>query len=159
MLNWFTIVLLLLVGIVLIVMELIFIPGTTVFGIAGLLLTIVGIVISFVAFGSSVGLWVLIGAFAALGIILYFSLRSDAWNKLSLKQSHQSRVNEGVKSNVWKGDVGIALSALRPYGRVEFEETVVEVSTLGPYVDAGMKVQVVDVLPNKILVEALEQTN
>ena len=156
MLNWFTIILLLTIGIVLIVAELIFIPGTTVFGIAGLLLTIVGVVISFTAFGTGTGLWVLIGAFAALGITLFFSLRSNAWSKLSLKQSNKSRVNEDVKNSVWKGDQGITLSALRPTGKVEFNETVVEVSTLGPYVDAGAKVQVIEVRPNKILVEAIE---
>ena len=156
MLDWFTIVLLLGVGIILIVVELIFIPGTTVFGIAGLVLTIVGVVLSFTTFGSGTGLLVLVGAFAALGITMFFSLRSGAWEKLSLKQSSKGRVNEDIKHSVWKGDVGIALSALRPSGKVEFKETTIEVSTLGSYVDAGAKVRVVEVRPNKILVEAVE---
>ena len=155
MLDWFTIALLLAVGIVLIVVELIFIPGTTLFGIAGLILTIIGVVISFTAFGSGTGLLVLGGAFAALGVTLYFSLRSGAWDKLSLKQSSQGRVNDDAPHSVWKGDTGIALSTLRPTGNVEFKEKVVEVSTLGPYVDAGAKVQVVEVRSNKIFVEAV----
>ena len=156
MLDWFTIALLLSIGIVLIVVELIFIPGTTLFGIAGLILTIIGVVISFTAFGSGVGLLVLGGAFAVLGVTLYFSLRSGAWDKLSLKQSSQGRVNDDVPSGVWKGDVGVALSTLRPMGNVEFNDKVVEVSTLGPYVDAGAKVQVIEVRDNKVLVEAVE---
>lgn len=155
MLDWFTIVLLLAVGVLLIVVELIFIPGTTVFGIAGLALTITGVVLSFVAFGSGTGLFVLLGAFAALGSTMFFSLRSGAWEKVSLKKSNQSRVNEDVKHSVWKGDVGVALSALRPSGNVEFNETVIEVSTLGSYVDAGAKVRVIEVRPNKILVEEI----
>ena len=156
MLGWFTIVLLLVVGIILLVVELIFIPGTTLFGIAGLLLTIIGVAISFTTFGNGTGILVLVGAFAALGVVLFFSLRSNAWDKLSLKQSHQSRVNDDVMNSIWKGDVGTTLSALRPTGKVEFKETVVEVSTLGPYVDAGAKVQVVEVRSNKILVEAVK---
>ena len=156
MLDWFTIILLLTVGIILIVVELIFIPGTTLFGIAGLVLTIIGVVLSFTTFGSGTGILVLSGAFAALGVVLFFSLRSNAWDKLSLKQSSRSRVNDDVPNNVWKGDVGITLSALRPTGKVEFKETVVEVSTLGPYVDAGAKVQVIEVQSNKILVEAVD---
>ena len=155
MLDWFTITLLLVVGIALIVVELIFIPGTTLFGIAGLVLTIIGVVISFTTFGGSTGILVLGGAFAALGVTLYFSLRSGAWDKLSLKQSSQGRVNDDTPRSVWKGDVGVALSTLRPTGNVEFKEKVVEVSTLGPYVDAGAKVQVVEVRDNKILVEAV----
>lgn len=153
MLDGFTILLLLVVGVILIVVELIFIPGTTVFGIAGLALTIIGVVLSFVAFGSGTGLFVLLATFAALGVIMFFSLRSGAWEKVSLKKSNQSRVNEDVKHSVWKGDVGIALSALRPSGNVEFNETILEVSTLGSYVDAGAKVRVIEVRPNKILVE------
>ena len=156
MLNWFTIATLLVIGIILIVVELIFIPGTTLFGIMGLVLTIIGVVISFTAFGSGTGIFVLLGAFAALGIVLFFSLRSNAWDRLSLKQSSRGRVNDDVPSSVWKGDIGVALSTLRPTGKVEFNEKVVEVSTLGPYVDAGSKVQVVEVRSNKILVEAVK---
>lgn len=155
MLDWLAIVLLLVIGVMLIVVELIFIPGTTLFGIVGLVLTIVGVVLSFTAFGSGVGWLVLLGTFVALGVTLFFSLRSGAWDKLSLKKFNQSRVNEDVKHQVWKGDVGVALSALRPSGNVEFKEIILEVSTLGSYVDAGAKVRVIDVQPNKIIVEAV----
>ena len=157
MLDWFTVALLLAVGIVLIVVELIFIPGTTLFGIVGLVLTIIGVVVSFTAFGSDTGWLVLLGAFGALGATLFFSLRTGAWDKLSLKQSSQGYVNEDRKHSVWKGDVGVALSALRPSGNVEFGEVILEVSTLGAYVDAGTKVRVIEVRSNKILVEAVEQ--
>ena len=159
MLDWFSIVILLVVGIVLIVVELIFIPGTTIFGIIGLLLTAAAVIISFIGYGNAIGLGVLGIAFALLGITLYFSLRTGAWDKLSLKGSNQSRVNEEVKHNVWKGDRGVALSTLRPSGKVEFKETTVEVSTLGQYVDAGTQVQVIDVQPNKILVEPIAINN
>ena len=157
MLDWFTVALLLAVGIILIVVELIFIPGTTLFGVAGLVLTIVGVVLSFTTFGSNTGWLVLLGAFGALGVTLFFSLRTGAWDKLSLKQSNQGRVNEDKKHSVWKGDVGVTLSALRPSGNAEFKETILEVSTLGDYVDAGTKVRVIDVRPNKILVERVEE--
>ncbi|MEM8970397.1 MAG: NfeD family protein [Bacteroidota bacterium] len=156
MLDWLSIVVLLAVGIVLIVVELIFIPGTTIFGIIGLLLTIAGVILSFVNYGNGVGFGVLGASFALLGITLFFSLRTGAWEKLSLKTSSTSRVNEEVKHNIWKGDRGTALSALRPSGKVEFKETTLEVSTLGQYVDAGTEVQVIDVQPNKILVEPIE---
>ena len=106
MLDWFTVLLLLFIGIVLIVVELIFIPGTTLFGIAGLALTIVGVVLSFSAFGNTIGTFVLLGSFVALGITTFLGLRSGAWEKLSLKKSSEGRVNEDVKHGVWKGDVG-----------------------------------------------------
>ncbi|MEQ9442485.1 MAG: NfeD family protein [Cyclobacteriaceae bacterium] len=157
MLDWFAVIILLAVGILLIVVELIFIPGTTIFGIAGLLLTAAAIIISFLNYGNVLGFGVLSIAFVLLGITLFFSLRTGAWDKLSLKSSNKSRVNEEVKLDIWKGDRGVAISALRPSGKVEFRETTVEVSTLGQYVDSGTEVQVVDVQPNKILVEPIQK--
>ena len=159
MLNWLTIVILLAVGIVLIVMELIFIPGTTIFGILGLILTIVGVIVSFVGFGSATGFAVLAFTLVLTGITLYFSLRTGAWEKVSLKNSNNSRVNEESKHNLWKGDTGITLSTLRPTGNAEFNDLVVEVSTLGPYIEVGTKVRIIDVQPNKILVEKIEIGN
>nr|WKN35344.1 NfeD family protein [Tunicatimonas sp. TK19036] len=157
MLDWFAVLILLVVGVLLIVVELIFIPGTTIFGIAGLLLTAAAIIISFINYGNTLGFGILGISFVLLGITLFFSLRTGAWDKLSLKTSSKSRVNdEEVKPNIWKGDRGVALSALRPSGKVEFKEATVEVSTLGRYVDAGTEVQVVDVQANKILVEPIQ---
>ena len=157
MLDWFAVLILLVVGVLLIVVELIFIPGTTIFGIAGLLLTASAIIISFINYGNTLGFGILGISFVLLGITLFFSLRTGAWDKLSLKTSSKSRVNdEEVKPNIWKGDRGVALSALRPSGKVEFKEATVEVSTLGRYVDAGTEVQVVDVQANKILVEPIQ---
>lgn len=158
MLDWFSVVILLVVGIVLIVVELIFIPGTTIFGIIGLVLTIVAVALSFVNYGNILGFGVLGIAFVLLGVTLFFSLRTGAWDKLSLKTSSRSRVNEETKHNIWKGDRGTAISTLRPSGKVEFKEITVEVSTLGQYVDAGTEVEVVDVQPNKILVEPILNT-
>ena len=155
MLDWFSVVVLLVVGIVLIVVELIFIPGTTIFGIIGLVLTFAAVALSFVNYGNTLGFGVLGIAVVLLGITLFFSLRTGAWEKQSLKSSSQSRVNDDVKHNIWKGDRGTAISALRPSGKVEFKEVVVEASTLGQYVDAGTKVQVIDVESNKITVEPL----
>jgi len=157
MLDWLSIVVLLTVGIVLIVVELIFIPGTTIFGIIGLLLTAAAVIISFIGYGNALGFGVLGVAFAGIGIILFFSLRTGAWDKLSLKSSNRSRVNEEAKHNIWKGDRGVTLSTLRPTGRVEFKETTLEVSTLGQYVDAGTEVRVIDVQSNKILVEPIAE--
>lgn len=158
MLGWLSVIVLLAVGILLIVLELVFIPGTTIFGVAGLLLTLAAIIISFFNFGSTLGFSILGISFVLLGVTLFFSLRTGAWEKVSLKSSSNSRVNEEVTHNVWKGDRGVAISALRPSGKVEFKETTVEVSTLGQYIDAGTEVRVVDVQPNKIYVEPVQST-
>lgn len=153
MLDWLTIVILLTVGIGLIVTELIFIPGTTLFGIAGLVLSVIGIVLSFVNYGFGTGMFVLALAFILMLGTLFYSMRSGTWDKVSLKSAHNSRVNDDVKHNIWKGDTGKTISSLRPGGKAIFNEVIVEVSTRGNYVSAGIAVRVIEVKDHKIIVE------
>ncbi|MFP4089565.1 MAG: NfeD family protein [Cyclobacteriaceae bacterium] len=152
---WLAIIILLIVGILLLLTEFIFIPGATVFGVAGLLLTGAGVVLAFINFGSGTGFSVLGVAFLCLTILLIVSLRSGTWEKLSLKSSSTSRVNDEVKNNLWKGDKGITLSALRPSGKAEFKDVVVEVSTMGHYTPAGTEVRIVNIVDQKIYVEPI----
>jgi membrane-bound ClpP family serine protease len=154
---WLAIVILLIIGILLIITELIFIPGTTIFGIAGLLLTAAGVIMAFVNFGTGTGFSVLGISFAVLLVLLLVSFRSNTWDKLSLKSANTGKVNEEVKNNLWKGDKGIALSALRPGGKAEFKDIVVEVSTLGQYLEAGTQVRIIAIRDQRIFVEAVEK--
>jgi membrane-bound ClpP family serine protease len=153
---WLAIVILLLVGLLLLLTEFIFIPGTTIFGIIGLVLTAIGVIMAFVNFGSGTGFLVLGITFVALLILLLVSFRSGTWEKLSLKSANTGRVNDEVKSNLWKGDRGVTLSALRPGGKAEFKEEVVEVSTLGEYMPAGTEVRIVSIRDQRIIVEAVK---
>jgi len=152
---WLAIIILLVVGILLIVTELIFIPGTTIFGIAGLILSAAGVIMTFVNFGSSSGFITLGITFGLIVILLIVSFRSETWEGLSLKSANTGRVNEDVKNNLWVGDQGIALSALRPGGKAEFNDTVVEVSTLGQYIEDGSEVKIISIKDHRIIVESV----
>lgn len=157
MLDWLTIIILLVVGIGLIVTELIFIPGTTIFGIVGLVLTIVGVVLVFLNHGTGTGLVVLGITFIAAAGSVAISLRTGTWDKMSLKGTHNSRVNEETKNNIWKGDTGKTVSSLRPSGKAEFNDVIVEVTTYGQYISSGKRVRVIDIQDNRILVEQIKE--
>jgi membrane-bound ClpP family serine protease len=151
----FIIVALLLIGLALIVIEVIFIPGTTVVGLIGLVFSIVGIVISYKHFGSEVGFYILLGVSATTAVALFYSFRSGMWSKFSLNSSSNSRVNEGLMASLKVGDEGKAISTLKPMGKVEFESGQFEVKTLGDYVDVGTKVKIVHIQSNQIIVKPL----
>ena len=55
------IIILIVLGILLFVIEFLLVPGVTVAGIGGLVLTVLGVYKAFEDFGSTVGVWVLIG--------------------------------------------------------------------------------------------------
>lgn len=152
---WIIIISLLLIGLSLIIVELIFIPGTTVVGLLGLVFAIVGIVISYSHFGSDIGFYILLATLATSLVALFYSFRSGAWKKFSLKSSMDSKVNEGIMDSIRIGDEGITVSTLRPIGKAEFNSGTFEVKTSGNYVERGEKVKITQIESHQIVVEPL----
>ncbi len=156
MVDWLSVLLLITIGLLLIMIELIFVPGTTIVGIGGLACLVVGVFLSFQFFGPNVG-WVvmIVSSVSGFGILAY-GLRSKAWEKFSLKRTIDSKVNEAFPLNLEVGQVGQAISALRPMGNAEFGEKVVEVSSHGSYVKTGQKIQIVKIDNKKVYIEPYE---
>lgn len=153
--EWLTVISLIVVGIVLVVVEIIFVPGTTVVGLLGGVLAIVGVVLSFNYFGNQTGWYTLAGTSVLSGGLLYWSLRTRAWERFSLKTTIDGRVNE-IDVDVLKvGDEGSAVSALRPIGKAEIGGKLFEVTSLGVYVETGTKIRIVRVSSNQIVVEPI----
>ncbi len=155
MLIWISIIALIIIGLVLLVIELIFIPGTTVVGIIGLLCIIAGLVLTFNHFGNTIG-WAATGGTALFsGAVLIYSFKAGVWSRFALKNSIDSKVNQDKPINVQVGDEGIALSALRPMGKGEFGNELFEVRSLGELVEANTKIKIVKIEKRKIFVEPI----
>jgi membrane-bound ClpP family serine protease len=155
MLMWIIILSLLLIGLALIIVELVFIPGTTVVGVLGLVFAIVGIVISYSHFGSDIGFYILLGSVATTAGAIFYAFRAGAWKRFAHKSSIDSKVNEGIMSTVQIGDEGVTLSTLRPMGKAEFHNQTFEVKTSGNYIDRGEKVKITRIESHQIVVEPL----
>lgn len=146
---------LLLIGLALIVVELMFIPGTTIVGLLGAIFAIAGVVISYKHFGKEVGLYVLLATSVLTLATLVYSFRSGSWSKFSLKSSSDSRVNEGMMASLNVGDTGKAVSTLRPFGKGEFGDSQYEVKTSGDYVETGTQIRITHIHSHQIIVEPL----
>jgi membrane-bound ClpP family serine protease len=153
MLEWITVISLILFGLALLVAEIIFVPGTTLVGVLGFVFLIIGIGLSFHYFGSNVGWITAGGAAVASGLVLYFSFKANVWGRFALKSSNQGKVNEGELEGLAPGQEGVALSALRPVGKAEVAGRTYEVKTLGGYVTTGTKIRIIQILSNQIIVE------
>jgi len=112
-----------------------------------------GVVMSFNTFGSNTGYAVAGGTVVATGIVLFWSLRTKPWKKLSLRNAIDSRVNEGAMDAIAVGEEGVAVSALRPSGKAEIGGKMYEVTTQGNFADAGTAVKVIRISSHQIVVE------
>ncbi|UXE64994.1 MAG: NfeD family protein [Chryseotalea sp. WA131a] len=155
MAEWTTIISLLVFGLLLVVVEVVFVPGTTIVGVVGFCFLIAGVGLSFKYFGGEIG-WVTFGCTSvACGGLLYFSFTTNVWKRFSLKSSINSKVNEGELDQLTVGMEGKALSALRPMGKAELNNQIVEVKTSGDYLDSGSRIRIVKIVSNQIIIEPI----
>ena len=150
---WIAITLLLAFGLLLMIAEIIFIPGTTLFGIFGFIAALLGLYLCFRNLGYQTGMAVT-GAFALITFLsVYFSFKSEVWQRFALTQTISSRVNDEQKFLLRVGDQGKTLSALRPSGKAAFQGGEIEVQSLGNFIDAGCRIKVSSIAANQVYVE------
>ncbi|MCC6384337.1 MAG: hypothetical protein LC117_11380 [Bacteroidia bacterium] len=146
------IVLLIAIGLVLLILEILILPGFIAGVIGGIFIT-AGVLATYAEYGSVTGHMVaLASVLLSIGLIVYF-LRSKSWKKFGLKTQLEGRTNEVDKLPIKEGDTGITVSALRPMGTVLIHNQRVEAQTNGEMLAERKKVRVISVLPNKVIVE------
>nr|WP_188557770.1 NfeD family protein [Hymenobacter glacieicola] len=153
--DWLTIALLLVFGLLFLVAEVIFIPGTTVVGLVGFGLLAAGIWFSYRDLGAPTGHILLGSSTVAIGVLVYLGLRPRAINRVALTNVNHARVHDARHPDVQPGTTGRALSALRPAGTVLFDDDRREVTTRGEFVPAGTQVRVLGIEHNRIVVEGI----
>ena len=157
MVEWITVIGLILFGLALVLIEIIFIPGTTFVGLIGLSFAGFGIYFSYDYFGNSTGTAVLI-SFSLVSVAAFvISIRSGVWKRFALRKTITSKVNEGQIQALQVGEKGTSISALRPIGKAEFGDQVYEVTTSGNYLEAGLDIEITRIEKNKIIVEPVKQ--
>lgn len=155
MVEWTSIISLIVVGLALVIAEIIFVPGTTLVGIVGFVLMAIGVGLGFKYFGNTTG-WTIAGITAVTsGVVLVYAFKANVWGRFSLKSTMEGKINEGALNGIEAGTEGTALSALRPSGKAEILQRTVEVRTLGAYVESGTKIRVTHIAANQVIVEPI----
>ncbi len=153
--GWFAIILLTLIGLILIYLELIFVPGTTILGLLGLALTGIGIYMAYERHGVTSGSVVLVSSLLVTVGALVWSFRSNSWSKFSLKQKNDSKVNEHYTEGLQVGMQGLTVSDLKPIGKAEFNNKAYEVTSHGHLIESETEVEIIRLSGNKIIVQSI----
>lgn len=155
--EWFIVLTLLIAGLALIIVEFIFIPGSTVVGILGFVFMLTGLFFAYNDLGTTTGH--IITAISLIVIIsgIYVSLKYKLYQRFSLRDTVKSSVKPMYDSKLHVGDKGVATSALRPSGEAVFDDHSYEVTTLGEFAATGQHVEVIQLRNNKILVKPITE--
>lgn len=144
-----------LLGILLIFLEVILIPGISIAGIAGTILTFGGIIAAFYYHGITVGLLSLAVSGLAIGAAWFILLKTGASDWMA---NHEIVEGKGIESKIDQvkvGDTGITVSRLNPIGKAEINGKLVEVTCRSGFVEQDTRISVLETSTNSILVKTL----
>lgn len=156
LLDYFLIAFLILSGVALIIVEIIFVPGTTIVGILGFLTGAYGVYRSYELYGQTAGHFVLGGSLTLMFVAVVLSFKSGAWKRFALKGAMRTPVNKDLTSGLEIGMEGTTVSSLKPIGKAEFEDKEFEVTSLGNFVEESQPIKIIKLERNKIFVEPIK---
>ena len=151
-------IIILVVGLVLLIIE-IFTPGFGVFGGLGLVLLVIGIILT--ASTPFEALVMVVILLVIVGVVLAIILHSAAKGRLSKTLILQETLNKkdgyiGTEDLEYFLDKeGITLTALRPAGTAEFNGVRLVVVSEGDYISKDTKVKIIEVTGRRIVVRVI----
>ncbi len=151
------IILLIVLGIFLFLIEFLLIPGITIAGVGGALLTIAGVYLSFEEFGTRAGVVVLLFTLVSFLVIFAFSLRANTWKKAMLNTNIDSNVSEDMGLElIHEGDKGETIGRLAPMGKIRVNNHAFEAKSISGYIDPHVPIEVVKVHGSQIIVKPIK---
>jgi len=151
--SLFAVAVVIILGIILLLLEFLVVPGVTVVGIAGFLLMIFGLVASYHFHGPQVGLYTM-GITTGVSIVtIYYIFKQKTWKKVGLKSSIDSRHSPFDISKVHPGDSGMTITRLAPIGKVKVNDIICEGKSISGFIDENTHVEVTKVLNTQLIVK------
>ena len=148
---------LILVGLILILAEILLVPGVGVAGILGLLSMGGSCYYAFYEFGELYG-GVVTGVNALLIVAFtIYVLRAKTWKRMTLETNIDSKAVESADRTLAVGYRGKSITRLAPMGSVRFSDDVYEAKALEGMIDPGVEVEIVLIEDNKVYVKPVSE--
>lgn len=161
------------IGIILLAVEFFVIPGFGVFGVAGIVLTLGGLVLGMLPnqafdfelvpasqlFGAL--LTVILAALAAVGMVFWLTPKVNEWGAfkhltLASTQDRAQGFTSSTYSEDMLGKIGTVHSRLRPSGKVEIDGEIFDAYSRGEFLDQGESIEVISTEGTSLRVKKLE---
>jgi membrane-bound ClpP family serine protease len=139
---WWLIAILIVIGALLLVVELVLLPGITIAGIASLASYCGAAYVAYINYGVN-GVLVSIGVIVVVSLLAtWFSLRAKTWQKFALHQNIDSHSHSSPADMVKTGERGVAITRLAPMGKVIIGGETYEAKAVETFVDQQTEVEV-----------------
>lgn len=155
------IILLILLGLILLLVETLLLPGFFFTGILGVLSLAAACYFGFVNFGNTGGIVTIIICVIVAAAFMVWILRSKTWKKATLNTEIKASVDQRPKDKgIAVGMPGVTTTRLNPMGRVRFDNgEEAEVHSLDGLIEARTAVRVAEIEEEKIFVKLIKEEN
>jgi membrane-bound ClpP family serine protease len=153
--SLFLIIILILLGILLLVVEFLIIPGITVAGIGGVALIGGTIYLTYKNYGVMAGNIVLLSTLVLIIVVAIFALRSRTWKKVMLDKQIDGKASDSMEDLLKPGDRGKAITRLAPMGNIQVGEVITEAKSMGEFITVNSDIEVVRVKNKEVIVKPL----
>jgi membrane-bound ClpP family serine protease len=144
------IIILIVLGLALILLELFVTPGF-ITGLLGGVAWLYALYKIYTLYGTSSGHLALLGLLLLLIASIIVALKSGIWNRASLKENIDGKVNNLPPVNV--GDKGYTISFIRPMGQAIVNNYDIEVSSMGEMIPSGVNIEIIKIENTKIYIK------
>ena len=150
--SWTAIIILLFIGLLLITLEIVVLPGA-IAGIVGGVMLAIGVWQSYAMYGTVAGNIVLASSVVACILLLVFFMRSKTWRFFGLNTEIDSKVNTVDEEKLSVGARGKTISRLAPTGKANINGLIVEVHTISELIDENQEVEITKIEGYRITVK------
>lgn len=152
--NTTLLIIVLLLGVLLLTLEIVALPGG-IAGAFGILLIGFGVWQTYGTFGTTTGTIVLLCSIALIVLLLILFMKKKTWSRFSLNEESDSKVNQ-LEPTVKVGAKGTTISRLAPTGKALFDGEQMEVHAVNKFIDPDRKIEVVAIDGYRIDVVEIE---
>lgn len=146
---------LIILGIILLLLELVVIPGITIAGIGGVLVLGASIYLAFAEYGLWAGFITTAFILIAAPVLIVKILKGKAGKRIALQTEITGTVDKIDASLIRIGDEGISIGRLAPTGKVRINGQTMEGKALTGFIDQQAAIRVVEVLKTQVIVEPI----
>jgi len=143
---------LIVVGLLLMAIEILIIPGFGIFGILALASIVASAVVAYRYLGATEAAQAVLSGVAAAALLFWLLPRTRAAKSMVLDAKHTGSAADKTLSTLI-GKEGRALTALHPAGTASIDNRTVDVVSDGQYVDPNSTIRVVRVQGMRVIVE------
>lgn len=139
------------------IIEIFFMPGFGMAGIASIICAIVDAVLIYQSYGLGWAATAVIAGIVLLAIALRWVAKSKTFDSMALHTSIDSTAATQAQLSVKAGDMGKAVTRLALVGNAEIDGKIVEVKSSGEFLSPGTPIRVVSVSEANITVERVKE--